>query len=83
MSHRALVAVDEPVLPRVCGVRWRNEQQGRRSRDTVTVRPLEQGTEIGGTYVIEGPISIGGMGAVHRARRLADGLEVAVKQPLD
>ena len=47
------------------------------------VRPLEQGTEIGGTYVIEAPISVGGMGSVHQARRLADGLEVAIKQPLD
>ena len=34
-------------------------------------------------YVIEAPISVGGMGAVHRARRLSDGLEVAIKQPLD
>ena len=48
----------------------------------MAVRPLEQGTEIG-TYVIEAPISVGGMGAVHRARRLADGLEVAIKQPLE
>ena len=38
----------------------------------MAVRALEQGTEIGG-YVIEAPISIGGMGAVHRARRLGDG----------
>jgi predicted Ser/Thr protein kinase len=39
--------------------------------------------EIGGAYVIEAPISIGGMGAVHRGRRLADGVEVAIKQPLE
>ena len=32
--------------------------------------------------MIEAPISTGGMGAVHRARRLADGLEVAIKQRL-
>jgi predicted Ser/Thr protein kinase len=47
-----------------------------------TVRPLDPGTEIG-AYVIEAPISTGGMGSVHRAHRLADGLEVAIKQPLD
>jgi predicted Ser/Thr protein kinase len=46
------------------------------------VRALDPGTELGG-YVIEAPISVGGMGAVHRARRLEDGLEVAIKQPLD
>ena len=38
--------------------------------------------EIGGAYVIEAPISTGGMGAVHRARRLSDGAPVAIKQPL-
>jgi predicted Ser/Thr protein kinase len=47
------------------------------------VRTLDPGTEIRGKYVIEAPISIGGMGAVHRARRLSDGLEVAIKQPLE
>jgi predicted Ser/Thr protein kinase len=47
------------------------------------MRALDPGIEIGGRYLIEAPISIGGMGAVHRARRLEDGLEVAIKQPLD
>ena len=47
------------------------------------MRALHPGTEICGTYVIEAPISIGGMGAVHRARRLSDGIEVAIKQPLE
>jgi eukaryotic-like serine/threonine-protein kinase len=47
------------------------------------VRALDPGTEVAGSYVIEAPISTGGMGAVHRARRLSDGLEVAIKQPLD
>jgi Protein kinase domain/GAF domain len=46
------------------------------------VRELAPGTEIGGAYVIEAPISTGGMGAVHRARRLSDGASVAIKQPL-
>jgi hypothetical protein len=46
------------------------------------VKELAPGTEIAGAYVIEAPISTGGMGAVHRARRLSDGGEVAIKQPL-
>jgi hypothetical protein len=46
------------------------------------VKELAPGTEIGGAYVIEAPISTGGMGAVHRARRLSDDAPVAIKQPL-
>jgi hypothetical protein len=48
----------------------------------MAVKELAPGTEIGGAYVIEAPISTGGMGAVHRARRLSDDVPVAVKQPL-
>ena len=46
------------------------------------MKELAPGTEIGGAYVIEAPISTGGMGAVHRARRLSDDAPVAIKQPL-
>ena len=48
----------------------------------MAVKELAPGTEIGGAYVIEAPISTGGMGAVHRARRVSDGAPVAIKQPL-
>jgi hypothetical protein len=44
---------------------------------------LAAGSEIGGAYAIEAPISSGGMGAVYRARRLADGQPVAVKHLLE
>jgi len=47
------------------------------------VKVLAAGTEIGNEYVIEAPISTGGMGAVYRARRVRDGALVAVKQPLE
>ncbi|HEX6021005.1 MAG TPA: protein kinase [Solirubrobacter sp.] len=44
---------------------------------------LEPGATVGNEYVIEAPISTGGMGAVYRARRISDGAPVAVKQPLE
>jgi len=47
------------------------------------VRALPTGTEIGNSYVIEAPISVGGMGAVYRARRISDGAGVAIKHPLE
>ena len=47
------------------------------------MRDLPSGTEIGGAYVVEVPISSGGMGAVYRARRVSDGALVAIKQPLE
>jgi hypothetical protein len=47
------------------------------------VRALPAGTEIGKSYVIEAPISSGGMGAVYRARRLWDDTPVAIKHPLE
>ena len=47
------------------------------------MKVLAAGTEIGNEYVIEAPISTGGMGAVYRARRISDGALVAVKQPLE
>ena len=51
--------------------------------ETTPVKVLAPGTEIGNEYVIEAPISTGGMGAVYRARRLRDDALVAVKQPLE
>ena len=47
------------------------------------MKVLEPGASIGKEYVIEAPISSGGMGAVYRARRISDGALVAVKQPLE
>ena len=47
------------------------------------MKDLAPGTEIGSEYVIEVPISSGGMGAVYRARRVGDGALVAIKQPLE
>ncbi|MDQ3997752.1 MAG: serine/threonine protein kinase, partial [Gemmatimonadota bacterium] len=44
---------------------------------------LEVGTELGGRYVVEAPISAGAMGAVHRARDRRTGDEVAVKRLID
>jgi eukaryotic-like serine/threonine-protein kinase len=44
---------------------------------------LEVGSELGGRYVIEAPISAGAMGAVHRALDQRTGEQVAVKRLID
>ena len=44
---------------------------------------IARGTRIGGAYAVEERISTGGMGAVYRGRRLADGAEVALKVLLE
>ena len=47
------------------------------------MQDLPPGTEIGGAYAVEARISRGGMGAVYRGRRLADGEGVALKLLLE
>jgi hypothetical protein len=47
------------------------------------VEDLPPGTTIGEAYTVAEPISAGGMGAVYRGRRLADGADVALKVLLE
>jgi predicted Ser/Thr protein kinase len=47
------------------------------------VHDIARGTRIGGAYAVEERISTGGMGAVYRGRRLADGTDVALKVLLE